>query len=1171
MNPHVFLSMLILFSCLSIRPLAGEDLQPDFGIIATFSIVAVDPETGECGAAVASKYPAVGKVVPHVRAGVGAFCTQHWGNPKLGKKALDLLAEGRSSEEVLALLLKDDPRSDKRQLAIIDMDGRAANRNPAKADPSGVYWGAMSGRFYACQGNTLTGRGVVEAMAKAYEETTGSLTDRLMAALVAADRAGGDHRGRLAAGIRVAKTGHNGHWFELYADKSNDAVTDLLKKYVATTHPAKGAWAGGQKPFKMPFPKQPIRQPWTTSNIKGSPEPPKPFVAERVFANLKIRNGLEMTAQAGRLFVMEQPGKVWSFTEADKDPQADLFVDLKKIEPRVRSAYGMAFHPDWQRNQQVFLSYTIGNKLDDGTRLSRFRCTMDNGIPRIVPDSEELILTWLSGGHNGANLQFGPDGMLYVSTGDATAPNPPDGLKTGQDNSDLLASVLRIDINRKDPGKAYAIPADNPYLDRENVRPEIWAFGFRNPWKMSFDSRGRLWVGDVGWELWEMIHLVEKGGNYGWSAMEAINPIHPGSASPLAPISPPVAAHRHTEAASMTGGFEYRGTRLPSLRGAYVYADYETGKIWALRHDGKTVTQHEEIADTPHRIVTFGVGEDEELYYIHYGWESEIYRLIPNPRAGEKSDFPRKLSDSGLFADTSKQTPNSGVYPFAIHEPMWQDGANSIRYAALPEKTSIHTDIKHQANGSRRITTTWPDDSVLAKTIRIGSKPVETQVLHFNGDAWNGYSYRWNKEATDAELVDADGEEFEINAKGWRGGNRYRISSRAECMRCHNMWNKFTPAFEPMQLSGFAGHTNQSPRDVAVALELANPDFFHQNQHGHLQSSRRSGSLEKRSRSWLHANCAHCHRRHGGGAAPLEVNFERSVAESFTLWQPPTRGEFGLDAPSIIVPGHPERSVLNYRISAVGSGHMPPIGPREIDGHAAQMLWQWVAEMPTEKRIGSDGKNSSWLDDTSAAMQMAHAIANDEISDTEQVTNRKAGLESPNHYARALFERFRAPSQRPLPVTLEPERILALRGDAKQGAQLLRPTGKLATCFACHQHDNAGRNLGPDLAGIGTRLTPPQILESLLQPSKTIAPEYRVWNVETKDGDYHSGFITKRTKDYMEMRLATGQTQRIATKDIESNQPQSMSLMPEGMLNLITEQEAADLIAYLTSLKSARR
>ena len=220
---------------------AWAEAYPTEGVSGTFSIVAVDPNTGVCGAAVASKYPAVGKVVPYVRAGVGAFCTQHWHNPPWGERALDLLARGDLPEQVLAELLRDDPQRDKRQLAIIDRSGRAANRNPGNADPSGIWWGAASGRYYACQGNTLVGSEVIFAMARAYEQTQGSLADRLMAALVAGDKAGGDHRGRLAAGMRIAKKGVGGYWLELYVDKSDDAVTELAKKYAALEHGAKGA------------------------------------------------------------------------------------------------------------------------------------------------------------------------------------------------------------------------------------------------------------------------------------------------------------------------------------------------------------------------------------------------------------------------------------------------------------------------------------------------------------------------------------------------------------------------------------------------------------------------------------------------------------------------------------------------------------------------------------------------------------------------------------------------------------------------------------------------------------------------------------------------------------------------------------------------------------------
>lgn len=238
------------------RAVAQSPQGPPNGITATFSIVAVDPETGVCGAAVASKYPAVGKVVPYVRPGIGAFCTQHWHNPKWGEHALDLLEKGKLPEEVLGELLRDDEHRDKRQLAIIDIRGRAANRNPADADPDGVYWGAISGRYFACQGNTLTGRKVITEMARAYEETKGSLADRLMAAMVAGDCAGGDHRGRLAAGIRVCRKETKGYWLELQVERSDDAVVDLLKQYAELKHDAKGNWRGGQLPFQNPCPQR---------------------------------------------------------------------------------------------------------------------------------------------------------------------------------------------------------------------------------------------------------------------------------------------------------------------------------------------------------------------------------------------------------------------------------------------------------------------------------------------------------------------------------------------------------------------------------------------------------------------------------------------------------------------------------------------------------------------------------------------------------------------------------------------------------------------------------------------------------------------------------------------------------------------------------------------------
>lgn len=262
---------------------APPDVPDDTALSATFSIVAVDPELNVCGAAVASKYPAVGKVVPYVRAGAGAFCTQHYHVPDWGPRALDLLAEGRRPQAVLDELLHGDPRAGQRQLAVIDIHGRAAVHNPVDAPAGSRYWGAMTGRFYCCQGNTLAGREVVTAMARAYEETTGSLADRLMAALIAGDCAGGDHRGRLAAGIRVAREGVEGDWLALDVDESDDAVIELARAYAALQHDAKGDWPGGLAPFVEPCPGRP--RVIVETDAGGDPDDEQSLVRFLLYAN----------------------------------------------------------------------------------------------------------------------------------------------------------------------------------------------------------------------------------------------------------------------------------------------------------------------------------------------------------------------------------------------------------------------------------------------------------------------------------------------------------------------------------------------------------------------------------------------------------------------------------------------------------------------------------------------------------------------------------------------------------------------------------------------------------------------------------------------------------------------------------------------------------------------
>jgi|UniRef100_UPI003783F71D putative heme-binding domain-containing protein len=881
---------------------------------------------------------------------------------------------------------------------------------------------------------------------------------------------------------------------------------------------------------------------WTTSRIHGSPEAPKPYVPEQVFAQIALNDALEMIAVPGgnRFVAVEKGGKIWSFKDGPDAASKDLLIDLKPDHPALNYAYGVAFHPKWRENGLVFITYVYGDKVPDGSKLSRFKLTQQEP-PVIDPKSETVLLTWQSGGHNGASIQFGPDGMLYCSTGDATAPSPPDSLKTGQDLSDFLSSILRIDVDHEENGKAYAIPKDNPFLKTPNARPEIYAFGFRNPWKISFDPKGRLWCGDVGWELWEMIHLVPKGGNHGWSAMEASQPIMPETKGP-GDIIPPVAAHPHTEAASITGGYVYHGSRFPELRDAYIYGDYETGKIWALWHDGRQVTRREEIADTPHKIVSFGQSEDGEVYWMNWEKDTRIYRLTKNPAVGKPSQFPRKLSETGLFTDTTAQTPAAGVLPFEIAEPMWQDGAKAQRFVALPEGKRIQTTVSGPPE-KPNYKVDWPVESVLARTITLKTK-IETQVLHFDGETWNGYSYRWNDQGTDAELVGADGAEFTIDKQPWR------IHGRAECARCHNNWSGFALGFQPDQLVSISG---KKPEEAA---ELFNGPFIERLKNRLVSRRDDKADLEAKARSWLHANCAHCHRRHGGGSVQLMVNADLPTSETMMLNEKPVRGDLALTDARVISSGKPEQSVLLARIARSGNGHMPMIGAREVDPHGFRVLWDWILGEATSRR-------PSEVESPSDALLFANAIAKNEAKLDPALAKH------PNPEIASYFERFLPHGQRvkTLGMNFDAKKLLAVKGDVKRGAELVSMTGKMAACLACHIVNGIGRDFGPELSKVGARLTREQILESLHQPSKAIAKGYETWMLTLKDGSVQTGFVVNPGDTAVTLKLPTGQPQTFERSQIRSQKVEPMSLMPEGLLQAMTEQEAADVIAFLSGLK----
>ncbi len=321
-----------------------------------------------------------------------------------------------------------------------------------------------------------------------------------------------------------------------------------------------------------------------------------------------------------RWYVVEQAGRVIAVDTGRGAARAAVFVDLRRrVEdgPAEAGLLGMAFHPDYQANGQVFISYTRGGSPLISI-ISRFSLAGDGlAGDGLDPASERIVLDLDQpfGNHNGGGIAFGPDGYLYIGLGDGGAGGDPRG--NGQNTRTLLGAMLRIDV---DGGTPYAIPPDNPFA-RGGGRPEIFAWGLRNPWRFAFDRlTGALWVGDVGQAAWEEVNRIERGGNYGWNIREGAHPYRRGRA--VGPLIDPVAEYDHDQGCSITGGTVYRGERVPALRGLYVYGDYCSGRIWGLPADGRP----RRLLDSGLNISAFGEGNDGELYVLDHAGGG-VYRL----------------------------------------------------------------------------------------------------------------------------------------------------------------------------------------------------------------------------------------------------------------------------------------------------------------------------------------------------------------------------------------------------------------------------------------------------------------------------------------------------------------------------------------------------------------
>ena len=940
----------------------------------------------------------------------------------------------------------------------------------------------------------------------------------------------------------------------------------------------------------------PARVPWTTSRVVGSPEPPPPYRSEHVLQQLTFRNPVVLTSEPtlDRMFVAELNGMIYSFPEDSQAETPDVFFDLKTAVPEMRQLYGMTFHPQFVDNRHVYICYVLEADLPEGTRVSRFR-VLETDPPMIDPSSEQVVITWVSGGHNGGCLKFGPDGFLYISTGDAVGPNPPDTLKTGQDLTDLLSSILRIDVDKTSGDRPYRIPDDNPFIDLPGVRPENWAYGFRNPWKMSFDERtGDLWVGDVGWELWELVYRVERGGNYGWSIMEGRQPIDPGGERGPTPILPPIVEHAHSEAASITGGYVYYGSRLPKLQGAYVYGDYETGKVWGLRADATRVLWHEELTDTPLRIICFGEGTSGELYFMDYTGGT-IHQLVEDAADAQHLDFPRTLSATGLFENVAEHQVAAGVVPFSINAEMWSDYGVAQRYLALPGTSSIQTEKKEWI---------FPAGTVAMKTISVPFGPsssdlrrVETQLLHFDGEIWQTYTYAWNEEQTDAMLVGIDGMDralkiTDADAPGGPRQQNWHYASRAECQRCHNRWAGSALSLNTLQLDQSEARDVEAESQLQAWHRAGLISELPQNpKQDHLRSPQDvSATLEQRARSYLHVNCAHCHRGHAGGAVLSQMVYDIDLSKALLIDYPPSQGTFGIDRASMIAPGDPGRSVLLYRMAKVGRGRMPYLGSEMVDSAGVDLIYDWIAAMPPSESTGTgpeDNLDEDWLvalerlEDRGsdpravigavdqlvavprAALPLMRLVAHADFPEDRRQLIIERIHETAQPHVQELFHRFLPPEkQTSAAPRLNVADVLQLQGDPTRG-QTLFASSQQVSCRSCHRVAGVGQAVGPDLDVVGKKYDTEQLLTNILNPSQTIDPQFRTYVVETTEGRVYTGVLRERTADAIALVDAQGKERRLPADDVEFISPQPTSLMPDLLLRDMTAQDVADLLAYL--------
>lgn len=372
--------------------------------------------------------------------------------------------------------------------------------------------------------------------------------------------------------------------------------------------------------------------PQSTGTNPASNAPVKYELTE-AYPSLTFEQPVELTSPTDgtdRIFVIAQKGKIHVFPNRADASTAPVFLDItnRVVSGGERGLLGLAFHPDFKNNGYFYVNYTGGNPLQ--TFISRFKVSAGNPN-QADPASEEILLRFNQpyANHNGGKVTFGNDGLLYIAVGDGGSGGDPQNY--AQNRKELLGKILRIDVNKTEGNLKYGIPNDNPYKNNaDGYRPEIFAYGLRNPWRMSFDRvTGALWAGDVGQNKIEEISVIENGGNYGWRIMEAGECFNAQNCDKSNLKMPVYAYQQGSETGrSVTGGYVVRDKNLTGLAGKYIYGDFVSGNIWALTFANNQPVKNELITKLDNGLSSFGEDSKNNLYVMAYG-SGKIFKFSP--------------------------------------------------------------------------------------------------------------------------------------------------------------------------------------------------------------------------------------------------------------------------------------------------------------------------------------------------------------------------------------------------------------------------------------------------------------------------------------------------------------------------------------------------------------